>query len=138
EMHNMGGAGEIEPGAAGLDREDEKRRALVFLKRLDEVAAFGDRRVAMKDEPWPPERRREQPLQGRNDLLELGEHQKLFLAARDGLADFPKALEFAAVVFVIGAVAQPLRRMIANLLEAHQQRQHQPPSRNPIARLLQA
>src|SRR5208282_922702 len=48
EMHHMRSAREIEPGAAGLDRENEKRRALVFLKRLDEVAAFGDRRVAMK------------------------------------------------------------------------------------------
>ena len=74
----------------------------------------------MKDEPWPPEGRREQPIQGRNDLLELGEYEKLFLAARDGLADFPQALEFAAVVFVIDGVTQPLLRMIANLLEAHQ------------------
>ena len=89
--------------------------------------------------PYVPaaKRRREQPLQGRNDLLELGEHEKLFLAACDGLADFPQALKFAAVVFVIGAVAQPLRRVIANLLQAHQRGQHQPPSRNPVTRLLQ-
>jgi hypothetical protein len=74
----------------------------------------------MESKAWTPECRCEQPPQGRNDLLELGEHEKLILAARNGLADFSQALEFAAVVFVIGAVTQPLRRMIANLLEAHQ------------------
>ena len=52
EMHHMRSAGQIEPGAAGLDRENEKRRALVFLKCLDEVTAFGDRRVAMESKAW--------------------------------------------------------------------------------------
>ena len=99
---------------------------------------LADRRLAVENKAGTPERRAEQPFQRRDDLLELGEHQQLFLTAGDGLGDFAQARKFAAVVFVIGAVAQPLRGMIANLLEAHEQGQHQPPPRDPVAGLLQA
>ena len=65
EMHDMRGAGQIEPGAARLERQHEERRALVFLERLHELLALGDRRVAVQDEAAAPERGGEQLFQRR-------------------------------------------------------------------------
>ena len=84
-----------------------------------------------------PESRAQQPFERRDDFLELGEHQQFFLTAGDGLGDFAQAREFTAVVLVVGAVAQPLRGVIANLLEAHEEGEHQSPPRDPVVGLFQ-
>ena len=61
---------------------------------------------------------------GRGHLAELREDEHLLLLGRDHLGDLAQPRPLAAVLFAPRAVAQPLRRMIADLLEAHQERQH--------------
>src|SRR5208283_4077646 len=113
EMRDMRGGGQIEARPAGLERQDEERDGLVFLELFDELLAFADGGFAMQDQSRAREFRSEQSLQRRDDLLELGEDQELFLAAGDGLGDLHEATKFAAAFGVIRAVAEPLRWVIA-------------------------
>ncbi len=57
-------------------------------------------------------------------LAKLGEDQHLLLLGGDHLGDFAQARPFAAVLLRPDVVAQPLRGMVADLLEPHQHRQH--------------
>ena len=63
--------------------------------------------------------------QRRRGFLELGEHQHLLLPRGHGLGDLTQARKLAAGLGRPGAVAQPLRGMVADLLQSHQEREHQ-------------
>src|SRR5687767_2903853 len=73
EVDDVCGGGEVEPSAAGLEREDEERRAVVPLEGFDHLAAFGDGRAAVQDQAGFAEDGGEVIGQGGGDLLELGE-----------------------------------------------------------------
>ena len=64
--------------------------------------------------------------QGSRDLAELGEDEHLLLPGGDDLSDLTQPAELAAVRLRPARVAQPLRGMIADLLEAHQEGEDEP------------
>ena len=82
--------------------------------------------LAVQHQTWPLEDRTEKTGQRRRDLAELREHEHFFLPRGDHFGNFAQARPFAAVGFAPRAVTQPLRRMVADLLKAHQVRQDQP------------
>jgi hypothetical protein len=57
-------------------------------------------------------------------LAGLRENEHLLLLGGDHLRELAQAREFPALLFRPRTVSEPLRRMIANLLESHQERQH--------------
>src|SRR3989442_1444174 len=59
------------------------------------------------------------------DLAELGEDEHFFLLRGNDFGDIAEAPPFSAVVFAPTTVSQPLRGVVANLLEPHQERQYQ-------------
>ena len=93
-------------------------------KRRTSVLAVLHRGLAVQHQPGAAEDPAEECGQRRGHLAELGEHQHLLLPRGDHLGDLAQARQLAAVRLGPGAVAQPLRRMVADLLEPHQHRQH--------------
>src|SRR5262245_37177322 len=79
----------------------------------------------MKYQPTFAEDRRKKISEMFCDFAELREDEYLFLPCSNRVYDFPQALEFAAVGFCPGAAAKPLARMIANLFESHEKREHE-------------
>ena len=125
EMHDMRGGGQIEARAAGFERKHEEPHGFVFLKSAHQILALLDFGLAVQNQAGPPEDRAEESGQRRSHLAELGEDEHLLLLGRDHLGDLAQTGPLAAVVLAPRAVAQPLRRMIADLFEAHQERQHE-------------
>src|SRR2546425_789338 len=74
----------------------------------------------------PPEHARQERRQRVGGLTELGEHQRLLLLGGDRLGDLAQPGQLATSRLVPRAVAEPLRRVIADLLEAHEIREDQP------------
>src|ERR1700693_5985843 len=92
----------------------------------------------MQNQPFPPEYVAEELGNRLGRLAELREHQHLLLLGGDHLRELAQAREFTAIGFGPGTVAEPLRWMIADLLEAHQERQYDafaPHALRPIERL---
>lgn len=89
----------------------------------------------MQGQPRPAEKVTKESRQRRYHFAELGEHQRLLLARRDNFGDFAEAGELAAVRRAPGAIVQPMRRMIADVLEPHQHWQHHAPAGYAFARL---
>ena len=118
------GGGEIEAGAAGFERQDKKGRATVALKGIHQLLAFADRRAAMKNQAGLAKDRRQMPRQRVGDFAVLGEDQDFLLLGGDFLAQFTQAMEFAAVRWRIGPIAEPLGRMVADLFEAGKESQN--------------
>ena len=116
------------PGAAGLERQHEERDVLVLLEAAHQVLALLHLGLAVQDEAGPAENRAEERRQRRRRLAELGEDQHLLLPRGDHLGDLAQPGQLAAVLLGPGAVAQPLRGMVADLLEAHQNREHDAPA----------
>ena len=82
--------------------------------------------------PGAAEHRAQERRQRRRRLLELGEDQRLLLPGGDLLGDIAQARELAAVLLGPGTVAEPLRGMIADLLQAHEQREHHAPALDAV------
>ena len=120
EMDHVRGLGEVQPRAAGLEREDEEGRAVVALEGGDQLAAPRHRRAAVQHQPRLPEDRRQEGGQRLGHLAVLGEDQQLVLALGDLLDELAQAGELAAALLGKVAVARDLRGMVANLLEAHE------------------
>jgi hypothetical protein len=76
----------------------------------------------------PAQERRER----RGHLAELGEDERLLLLGCDDLAQLAQAGPFPAVVLGPGAVTEPLRRVVTDLLEAHEERQHHTSAPDPL------
>src|SRR5437867_10272879 len=77
----------------------------------------------MEDEPGAAEHRPEERRDGSRHLSKLAEDEHLLLPGRDDLRDVPQARPLAAVYLGPRTVAKPLRRVVADLLEPHQERQ---------------
>ena len=123
EVHDVRGGRQVQARAAGLEREHEERRALLLLERVDEALALRDGDRAVEQEPRPTEHVRQERRERAAHLAELGEDEHLLLARRDGLADLAKPRELAAGLRRPHAVAEPLRRVVADLLEAQERRE---------------
>src|SRR5207249_5080037 len=67
----------------------------------------------------------EKPGQRLGRLAELGEHEHLFVLPRHWLDDLAQTRQFAAPGLVPRALAQPVRGMVADLLEPHQVGEHE-------------
>ena len=98
EVDHMRGGGQVQSGAARLERQHEERAPFVLLEALDEFATFAHRRAAVQHQAFAPEDIAQKSRQRRGDLPELGEDQHLFLLGGDGLGDFGQPRELAAVV----------------------------------------
>ncbi len=120
EVDHLGGRRQVEAGAAGAERQHEEGDRLVGLEALDERHALLHRGLAVEHEAGPPEDPAEVPRQGLGHLAELGEHQHLLLAQRELLAQLGQAGELAALLGREAPVAEPLRGMVADLLEPQQ------------------
>ena len=116
EVHHVRGGREVEPRAAGLERQHEERHRLVFLEALDQLLALLHLGPAMQHQPGTAEHPAQERRERRGHLAELGEDERLFLPGRDHLQQLAQARPLAAVVLGPGAVAQPLRRVVADLL----------------------
>jgi len=132
EMDHMRCRGEVEPGTAGLEREHEERDQLVVLKMLDQVASPGHRRATVQCESVTAKYRSQKRSQWFDRFAKLGEHEQLFLSRGDHLHQLAQAGKLATRIGIPGTITQPLRRVIADLLEAHQERQHHAFSPNAL------
>ena len=88
----------------------------------------------MQHQPGAAEDRPQESRQRFARLAKLGEDENLLLLGGDDFDELAQAREFAAVVGVPGRVAEPLRGVVANLLEAHQERQHDALARDAVGR----
>src|SRR5262245_23836530 len=96
------------------------------------MLALGHRRLAGQHDARPAEHATEECGKWCRRLLKLGEDQHLLLARSDLLGDCAQAGELAAVVLGPAPIAEPLRGMIADLLETHQEGQHEPATLHAI------
>ena len=126
EVHDVSGGSQVEPEATRLHGQHEEPHPWILLEAAHEPAALLDRGVTVEDEPRPPEHARQERRQRVGGLAELGEHQRLLLLGGDRLGDLAQPGQLAASLLVPRAVAEPLRRVIADLLEAHEVGQDQP------------
>ena len=90
-----------------------------FLKPLHQVFALLHLGLSVEGKARASKNRLQEGREGRDDLAELGEDQHLLLAGGDDFGDIAQARPLAAVLLAPRAVAQPLRWMIAYLLESH-------------------
>src|SRR5262245_2610906 len=96
------------------------------------MLALGHCRLAGQYDAGPAEHAAEECGKGRRRFLKLGEDQHLLLARSNLLGDLAQPGELAAVVLGPGPIAEPLRGMIADLLETHQESQHEPATLHAI------
>ncbi len=120
----MGGGGQVEARATGFEGEHHERRFVTLLERPDDPGALPDGSTAVQHESRPAEGLFEEAGQWPGHFAKLREHDQLVLARRDRLAQLSETHELAAVAGLVLAVSEPLRGMIADLLEAHQEGQH--------------
>src|SRR5262249_35213984 len=126
EMDDVARRREVEPDAARLQRQDEERHPRVVLEPIAQLLAPAQLRVAVEDQPRAAEGGGEERRQRLGHLAELREHERLLLLGGDDLGDLAQALELAARLGVERAVAEPVRRMVADLLQAHEEREDHP------------
>ena len=124
EMNDMDAAVRLSPAPPAFSDSTKNGTSSLLLELADQFLPLCDGRSAMQDEAGASEHAGEECRQRRGRLLELGEDQRLFLPGGDLLGDVAQARELAAVLFGPGAVAEPLRGMIADLLEPHEEGQH--------------
>src|SRR5271168_5400948 len=115
EMHHMRGSGEIEAGAPGFQGKNEEWSQLVVLEAPNQLLALRYRRAAMQNQPFPPEYVAEECGNRLGRLAKLREHQHLLLLGGNHLRELAQTSEFPALSFGPRTVAEPLRRMIADL-----------------------
>jgi hypothetical protein len=114
------------PDCATVASMFEARRRLVALESFHQFAPPANSCLSVQNQPRATENESQKIGQRCRNCPELREDQRLLLAFRKFLADFPQSLEFATVLRVIAVVAGPLRRMIADLLQAHEKCEHNP------------
>ncbi len=137
EVEDVVGRREIEARAARLEGENEERRPAIRLETLHHAIPPLDGRAAVEIEHLHAEERLQILVQHLPHLGELGEDQGAILHAQHLLQHLRQALQLAGAPRQRGAIAQKLRRMIANLLQAQKRAQHRPlPRELRFARLL--
>ena len=117
---------QIQSRASGLDRDHEKRNIISLLKLPDQILSFGHSHAAMQHKTGPTKYSGEKLRQRTTHRLKLREHQQLLLAFTDRLADRAKAQELTALGRIESVLIKKLIRVITELFQSHQHRQHQP------------
>jgi hypothetical protein len=126
---------EIQAGAAGFEGQDKERRAAIALEIVHQILAFADGGFAVKHEPRPAEHFCKKSGKSGGDFSVLREDEQLFLPGGNLLGKLAQALEFAAVRRAIGTIAEPLGRVIADLLESSEKREDETPPPDPVIAL---
>src|SRR5690606_12305989 len=136
EVEHVVGRGQIEARASGLDREHENARALgLFLKAADHLVPRLAWRASVEKDHLDAETLPEMCYEPLAHLAKLREHECL-VALRDRLFEhLDRAIELSGAASERSRVAEVLRRVIADLLEEHQERQHPPASLDTVSRL---
>ncbi len=122
-MDDVGGRGQVQTRAAGLQREYEEGRPVLGLERVHQVPAFLHRHTPVQDRAAAVENARQELRERLGHLAELGEDEHFFLARGDLLGDLSEPLELAAFSGDVVPGTNPLGRMVADLLEAHEKGQ---------------
>ena len=135
KVNHMRGRRQIQPCTARLERQHKEGRLLVLLKALDQRTPLADRRAAMQHQPFTAKNAAQKCRQRLGGFAELGKHQHFFLLGGNHLGQLAQAGKLAAVFGFPGTIAQPLRRVVANLLEAHQRGQHHALAAHAVAGL---
>src|SRR5271157_192431 len=133
EVDHVRSGGKIEARTPGLEREHEEPHRFVFLKPSHQILSPLHLGLPVKDQSGTPEDRSEEPGKWRRYLPELCEDEHFFLLGGNNLGDIAQTNPFSTVLFAPCAVPQPLRWMIAYLLEPHQERQYQPLALDSLA-----
>ena len=95
-MDHVRCAGQVEAGAARLERQDQKRRSVVRLEAVDHGAPLAHSRAAVQHQPRAAEQGRGVLGQGVDDLPVLSEYQHPLLAGRQLFAQLRQPQELAA------------------------------------------
>ncbi len=129
-VHHVGGAGEVEPRAPCLEREDE-RVGLAGLEAVDDLLAPGHPQGAVQEEGA------QAPVL--EVLLEevphrhvLGEHQGVVALVTDEREQVGRGVQLAGPARERPRLAQVVGRVVADLLERGQELQDQPPTGHPL------
>src|SRR5207247_2234552 len=96
---------------------------------------LADRRLAVQDEARAAEERSKERRKRCGHLAELREDEHFLLLRGDDLRYLAQSGQLAAVGLTPRSIAEPLRRMIADLLEAHQRCEHDAPTLHPVSSL---
>src|ERR1019366_3364802 len=120
----MGSGSEIKARPPGLEGKHEKAHLLILLKPAHQLLALAHRGFAVENKAGAPKHRSQESRQRSGYLPELGEDEYLLLLGRDDLGDVAQAGPLTTVFLGPGTVAQPLRRVVTDLFESHQERQH--------------
>ena len=121
----MVGAGQIEAGTAGFEREDEKPGAIVALEFLYHVISPPPGHAAVEEEHFAAEFFLEVVLQNSAHLGELSEDQGAVPCGQCFLQHLAQARQLARASGDRGVVSQELGRVVADLLELGKGRQDQ-------------
>ena len=125
EMHDVGRRGQGQAGAAGLQRQDEERHGLVLLERLHQGLAVFHRGLAVQHQTRATENLSEETRPAGPVISRNWVKTSIFSCrAATTSAISRRRRPFAAVFLRPDIVVQPLRGMIADLLQPHQHRQH--------------
>lgn len=103
----MGRRREIEPGAAGFEREHEEWDVVVLLEPAHQLPSLPDFRLPMQNEAGATEHRTQKRRQRHRDFLKLRKHQRLFLPGRNHLDEVARSAELATVLLRPRIVAKP-------------------------------
>ena len=127
DVDHVVGRGQVQPGAAGLQRQHEqrRRRGVVGLEAGDHRVAcrLGD--AAVQEQHLAAEPARQVAAQHRAELGVLGEQQRPLAGRQHLVQDLVEPLELARPAGQPAAVAQEVRRVVADLLQLGHRGQHQ-------------
>ena len=124
EVDDVRGRRQVQPRAARLEREDEERGPCLVLERVDQRLALLDRHRPVQHEPFAAEdARRGRRASGAVISRNWVKTSTFSCRGGDRLADLAQARELAARVRGPDAVAQPVRRVVADLLEPQERRE---------------
>ena len=133
----MAGPGQVQPGASGLEREDQEGHIRFSLKFLHDLRPPGHPGSAVENVARHTKHVREEVRQRSGHLLELRKYQHPLPLVPNGPAQLPQHGQFAAVLLVETLLAQILVGVVANLFQLHNSTQHQTLPADAL-RLLQA
>ena len=126
EVDHVRGGGQVQARAAGLQRQDEERRAVVALELVDERLAPSDGRAAVQHQARAGRRRRaRKPASG--SVISRNCVKTSAFSCREAISSQISASRANLPLSsgAIAAVAQQLAGVVAELLEPHQIGQHQ-------------
>ena len=122
----MGGGGKISPAPPALTDSTKNGTLSSPWNRPTKSLRFLTSVSPVSTSPARPKIPAKKAAKGAAISLELREDERLLLPGGDLLHDVAQAQQLAAVGLAPRPIAEPLRGVVANLLQAHQGGQHQP------------